>query len=306
MTIGPIQAFVIGFPDNDLFEGRIVDELARLSEVGQIRVVDAVFVMREGDDVAVLSVSDLDDDQRAELRAAVGALVGLGVGGVDGAVAGAETGSRDRRRMHRLSPRRPAAALVDDLPDGCSALVLAIEHLWAIPLRDAVRDAGGIVLGHRSLTPEELIVFGMDLGDAIDAEASAESVSPDIRAGGLRTTRKGEWAVDYTDVLVGWRSTTHTLSRSPSCSRGRVLRPRSEDAGARPLRRAGRGRRRGPVVRSAGRCRGDAGATVAEIVEVLVGVVPIVGLPCAVAAAPKLAMALGYDIDDALEMQSEP
>jgi hypothetical protein len=41
------------------------------------------------------------------------------------------------------------------VPDGSSALVLAIEHLWAIPLRDAVRDAGGIVLGHRSLTPED-------------------------------------------------------------------------------------------------------------------------------------------------------
>ena len=26
MTIGPIQAFVIGFPDNDLFEGRIAEE----------------------------------------------------------------------------------------------------------------------------------------------------------------------------------------------------------------------------------------------------------------------------------------
>ena len=47
MTIGPIQAFVIGFPDNDLFEGRIADELARLSDVGQIRIIDAVFVMRE-------------------------------------------------------------------------------------------------------------------------------------------------------------------------------------------------------------------------------------------------------------------
>lgn len=45
----------------------------------------------------------------------------------------------------------------------------------------------------------------------------------------------------------------------------------------------------------------DAGATAAEIVEVLVGVVPIVGLPCAVAAAPRLAMALGYDTDEALE-----
>ena len=50
----------------------------------------------------------------------------------------------------------------------------------------------------------------------------------------------------------------------------------------------------------------DAGATVAEIVEVLVGLIPIVGLPCVVAEAPKLAIALGYDTNDALEMQSEP
>jgi 4-carboxymuconolactone decarboxylase len=43
----------------------------------------------------------------------------------------------------------------------------------------------------------------------------------------------------------------------------------------------------------------SAGATAAEIVDVLVSVIPIVGLPCVVAAAPKLAMALGYDTDDA-------
>jgi 4-carboxymuconolactone decarboxylase len=48
----------------------------------------------------------------------------------------------------------------------------------------------------------------------------------------------------------------------------------------------------------------NAGATAAEIVEVLVGVVPIVGFPCVVAAAPKLSVALGYDIDEALEDQS--
>ena len=45
----------------------------------------------------------------------------------------------------------------------------------------------------------------------------------------------------------------------------------------------------------------SAGATAAEIVDVLVGVVPVVGLPRAVAAAPKLAMALGYDTDDISE-----
>ena len=48
----------------------------------------------------------------------------------------------------------------------------------------------------------------------------------------------------------------------------------------------------------------SAGATAAEIVEVLVGVVPTVGLPRMVAAAPKVAMALGYDINGALEDQS--
>jgi alkylhydroperoxidase/carboxymuconolactone decarboxylase family protein YurZ len=43
----------------------------------------------------------------------------------------------------------------------------------------------------------------------------------------------------------------------------------------------------------------SAGATAAEIVDVLVSVIPIIGLPRVVAAAPKLAMALGYDTDDA-------
>ena len=164
MTIGPIQGFVIGFPDNDLFEGRIAEELARLSDIGQIRIIDAVFVMRDGDDVDILSVTELDDDQRAELRAAVGALVGLGVAGAEGAQAGAELGASadlDAPDAAELL----AVSLLDDLPDGSSALVLAIEHLWAVPLRDAVRDAGGLVLAHRSLSAEELIAFGMDLGD---------------------------------------------------------------------------------------------------------------------------------------------
>ena len=39
----------------------------------------------------------------------------------------------------------------------------------------------------------------------------------------------------------------------------------------------------------------SAGATTAQIVDVLAAVIPIVGLPCVVAAAPKLALALGVD-----------
>jgi hypothetical protein len=174
MTIGPIQGIVIGFPDSGLFEGRIAEELARLSDVGQIRVIDAVFVTRDGDDIDVLSVSGLDDEQREELRAAVGALVGLGVAGEEGAIAGAQAGaSVDVDAM--TMAESVAADLIDELPDGSSALVLAFEHLWAVPLRDAVRDAGGVVLAHRSLSAEDLIGLGMLMGYAAELEAEQEA-----------------------------------------------------------------------------------------------------------------------------------
>jgi 4-carboxymuconolactone decarboxylase len=42
------------------------------------------------------------------------------------------------------------------------------------------------------------------------------------------------------------------------------------------------------------------GATADEIVDVLVAIVPIVGLPRAVSAAPSVALALGYDIEEGL------
>jgi alkylhydroperoxidase/carboxymuconolactone decarboxylase family protein YurZ len=48
-----------------------------------------------------------------------------------------------------------------------------------------------------------------------------------------------------------------------------------------------------------------AGATDAEIVGALVGLMPIVGVARVVSAAPKLALALGYDVAAALE-ESDP
>ena len=41
----------------------------------------------------------------------------------------------------------------------------------------------------------------------------------------------------------------------------------------------------------------SAGTTATQIVDVLVGVIPIVGLPRVVAAAPKVALALGHDLE---------
>jgi 4-carboxymuconolactone decarboxylase len=50
----------------------------------------------------------------------------------------------------------------------------------------------------------------------------------------------------------------------------------------------------------------EAGASAAEIVEVLVDVIPVVGLPRVVAEAPKLALALGYDTEEAFEEHAGP
>ena len=46
----------------------------------------------------------------------------------------------------------------------------------------------------------------------------------------------------------------------------------------------------------------EAGASYDEIVGVLIAVMPIVGVARVVSATPKLALALGYDVADALEL----
>jgi 4-carboxymuconolactone decarboxylase len=48
-----------------------------------------------------------------------------------------------------------------------------------------------------------------------------------------------------------------------------------------------------------------AGATIDEVVGAVVAVAPTIGLTRIVSAAPELALALGYDVDEALEAQEQ-
>lgn len=50
----------------------------------------------------------------------------------------------------------------------------------------------------------------------------------------------------------------------------------------------------------------ESGLSFAEIVEALTALTPTIGIDRAVAVAPELARALGYDIDAALELLDEP
>jgi hypothetical protein len=50
--------------------------------------------------------------------------------------------------------------LADAIPEGSSAAVVLIEHLWAIPLRDRIADAGGTALADAWIHPADLIAIG--------------------------------------------------------------------------------------------------------------------------------------------------
>ena len=161
MVFGPIQIFAFGFPDTEGFEGRIADELIKLSDAGVIRIVDALAVMVEADEVDVLRVSDLSEAQREELGAEIGALIGLGAAGIDGFVEGAMAGEEIAAEGGIGLVEAVGAELIEELPDDSAGLLLIIEHAWAVPLREAVVDAGGVLLANQWLGAQELITLGL-------------------------------------------------------------------------------------------------------------------------------------------------
>lgn len=170
MAFGPIQFFAFGFPSTDRFEGRIAAELIKLSDAGIIRIIDALAVVADGDEMEILRVSDLDDEQRAELGADIGALVGLGAAGLDGFLAGAEAGAEIAEEGDFGLIEDITEDLIDELPDDSAGVLLIIEHAWAVPFRDAVVDAGGVLLANEWIGAQELA----SLGAAMRAGAELE------------------------------------------------------------------------------------------------------------------------------------
>ena len=95
-----------------------------------------------------------------EFGAIAGALIGLGAGGEEGAEAGAVAGAEALEDSHVFDEDQ-ALVLEDALPPGTTAAVALIEHLWAIPLRDKIVEAGGVALADIWVHPSDLIATGL-------------------------------------------------------------------------------------------------------------------------------------------------
>ena len=171
MAFGPLQILAFAFPTTDRFEGRIAAELAKASDAGIIRIVDALAVINEGDEIDVLRVSDLSEAQREELGAEIGALIGLGADGLEGFVEGAMAGEQIVEEGGLGLVEAIGAEFIEQLPDDSAALLLIIEHRWAVPVREAVVDAGGLLLANRWVGAQDLVLLGAALREEADAGA---------------------------------------------------------------------------------------------------------------------------------------
>ncbi len=178
IRVGPVQLIVIGFEGNQ-FEGRIVSELRALRERGMVRLLDLLFVMKNADgDVAKVRGSHLTEEESARYGALAGGLLGLGVGlgatgdtedaaavAAVGAIAGAATFAN---HDYTLTPEE-LQEIADEIPAETAVAVALVEHRWAIDLKGAIRDAGGMVLSSGLVSAESLVLRGAELGAALAA-----------------------------------------------------------------------------------------------------------------------------------------
>ena len=175
MTLGPVQFLAVGFERIDLFTGAIRRELQNLRNRGLIRLIDALFVMKDEDgSITRLEASDLSTEEKKQLGAVLGGLLGLGAAGVEGAVVGAVAGSEALTDRVVGMSSSDIQNLVNDLPPGKAVALFLMEHVWATDFKVAVREAGGHPLLQGYLTPETLLLMGREVEAAAQAEEAIE------------------------------------------------------------------------------------------------------------------------------------
>jgi hypothetical protein len=140
--LGPVDYLVLEFPAGQQnFTGEVVEELARLSEAGTIRILDFLLLQKNGDgSVEALEIDDLEDE--AEIRVFETMI--------------AEILAADDVEML-------AEAMAVDSVAG----VLVYENRWAAPFASAARRAGGQLVANGRIPIQAIAA-------SIEAELAAE------------------------------------------------------------------------------------------------------------------------------------
>jgi Family of unknown function (DUF6325) len=131
--LGPVDIVVIAYPADAPMTGEAIPILLDLVERGIIRVLDAMFVIKEQDGTfSGFEATGLDEKGLGDFAAFEGASSGL-------------LGDED------------AATAADSIEPGSAAVVIVYENRWAAPFAAAVRRNGGTLVGFQRVPVEDLI-----------------------------------------------------------------------------------------------------------------------------------------------------
>jgi len=140
--LGPIDIVVIAYPASAPMTGEAAPLLVDLVERGIIRVLDAMFVIKNEDGTfSGFDATDLTDKGVGEFTVFEGASSGL-------------LGEED------------VARTADEIEPGSAAVMIVYENRWAAPFVSAVRRNGGVPVAFERIPAQDLI-------DALDAAEAA-------------------------------------------------------------------------------------------------------------------------------------
>lgn len=138
MTLGPLEFVVVGFEGNR-FTGQILPELRAAREKGIIRVVDLFLIKKDEDgNIATMELSDLSGEEAEQFAFLTGDILSL------------------------LAPE-DIEQTARNIPNNSSAALLLFEHTWAIGLKEAIRNAGGVALAGGLVAPDVLQTLEAEL-----------------------------------------------------------------------------------------------------------------------------------------------
>jgi hypothetical protein len=144
---GPIDIVVIAYPPGAPMTGEAAPLLVDLVERGIIRVLDAMFVMKNEDGTySGFEARDLDDKNVGDFAVFDGASSGL-------------LGDED------------ASKVADEIEPGSAAVMIVYENRWAAPFVAAVRRNGGVPVAFERIPAQDVI----DALDALDAAETSAS-----------------------------------------------------------------------------------------------------------------------------------
>jgi hypothetical protein len=141
--LGPIDIVVIAYPADAPMTGEAIPIMLDLVERGIIRVLDAMFVMKNEDGTfSGFEATGLDDKGVGDFKEFEGATSGL-------------LGDED------------AATASEALEPGSAAVMIMYENRWAAPFAAAVRRNGGVVIDNQRIPVQDV----MDALDAVESTA---------------------------------------------------------------------------------------------------------------------------------------